>query len=218
MEVLICRINGKEAEDTAFSEFLSKLDDRKKAQILNYRFVEDKSRSLIAHLMVWCYLLKQEQLLNYSYNEQGRPFIACSEKQFSISHSGNYVVLAFDDDNVGVDIEKMVDIEPKILEIFCSNTELEYIKQKKYDKGLIYKLWTLKESYVKYLGEGVSDNIINIEFKIHEDSITCVEKPDLNFFSYYIGDYCMALCSKDKREFKIVNMTSEDIKIILKKE
>ena len=47
----------------------------------------------------------EEQLI---INENGNPFLKAGEPFFNLSHSGNYVVLAIADCEIGVDIEHIM--------------------------------------------------------------------------------------------------------------
>ena len=83
--------------------------------------------------------------------KSGKPFIEES-KHLSISHSSNFLALAFGDENIGIDIEKpqnrMVKLMPKIL------SEIELMEFKKEPSiDLACKLWGAKEAILKYVGD-----------------------------------------------------------------
>ena len=58
--------------------------------------------------------------INFTLNEHGKPYAAGLDVHFSISHSGNYAVCAVSDKEIGVDVEKIREINPKIFERFAS--------------------------------------------------------------------------------------------------
>ena len=66
--------------------------------------------------------------LELKHNKSGKPFIEES-KHLSISHSSDFLALAFGEENIGIDIEKpqnrMVKLMPKIL------SEIEFMEFKK---------------------------------------------------------------------------------------
>ena len=89
--------------------------------------------------------------LELKHHKSGRPFIK-EAKHLSISHSSNFLALAYGDENIGIDIEKpqnrMVKLMPKIL------SELELMEfKKKPSIDLACKLWGAKEAILKYVGE-----------------------------------------------------------------
>ena len=89
--------------------------------------------------------------LELKHHKSGKPFIEESE-HLSISHSSNFLALAFGEENIGIDIEKpqnrMVKLMPKIL------SEIEFMEFKKEPSiDLACKLWGAKESILKYIGD-----------------------------------------------------------------
>ena len=89
--------------------------------------------------------------LKLKHQKSGRPFIK-EAKHLSISHSSNFLALAFGEENIGIDIEKpqnrMVKLMPKIL------SEIEFMEFKKEPTiDLACKLWGAKEAILKYVGD-----------------------------------------------------------------
>ena len=83
--------------------------------------------------------------------KSGKPFIEES-KHLSISHSSDFLALAFGEKNIGIDIEKpqyrIVKLMPKIL------SEIELMEFKKEPSiDLACKLWGAKEAILKYVGD-----------------------------------------------------------------
>jgi len=89
--------------------------------------------------------------LELKHHKSGKPFIK-ETKHLSISHSSNFLALAFGEENIGIDIEKpqnrMVKLMPKIL------SEIEFMEFKKEPTmDLACKLWGAKEAILKYVGD-----------------------------------------------------------------
>lgn len=79
---------------------------------------------------------------------------------FNLSHSGELVVCAASDVEVGVDIQQMRPLKNlRVAERFFSEKELEVISQAG-DSGrqeeAFYRLWVRKEAYGKLTGEGIA--------------------------------------------------------------
>ena len=87
--------------------------------------------------------------------EHGKPMIEGLE--FSLAHSGNLVICAVSDEPVGCDVEK-IRVAPKgVAERCFSESEQAYLSRfsaEEYDREF-FRLWTMKESYVKMTGEGL---------------------------------------------------------------
>lgn len=58
---------------------------------------------------------------SYEYGELGKPQIVNIPKKFNLSHSGDYVVCAVGDGEVGADIQKWVPYKERTAERFCAN-------------------------------------------------------------------------------------------------
>ena len=89
--------------------------------------------------------------LELKHHKSGKPFIK-ETKHLSISHSSNFLAIAFGEENIGIDIEKpqnrMVKLMPKIL------SEIEFMEFKKEPSmDLACKVWGAKEAILKYVGD-----------------------------------------------------------------
>ncbi|HGD3704313.1 TPA: 4'-phosphopantetheinyl transferase superfamily protein [Streptococcus agalactiae] len=91
------------------------------------------------------------------YNEFGKPSLKRKDIFYNISHSGKYVTCAISNKMVGIDIQKHIEKFEEIISFF-STSEKEYLASIPLHKLLIkefFKIWTVKESYVKFLGKGL---------------------------------------------------------------
>ena len=103
--------------------------------------------------------------LELKHHTSGKPFIK-EAKYLSISHSSNFLALAYGDENIGIDIEKpqnrMVKLIPRVL------SEIELMEFKKEPSiDLACKLWGAKEAILKYLG----DRNLNYKEEIKAENI-----------------------------------------------
>lgn len=98
-------------------------------------------------------LLKRKHIPDYYIDKNGKPM--SKKTYFNISHSHGLVVLVLDQHNIGVDIEKIKEVEQKTIDFISSNEEKKYIKNIKN----FYEVWTNKESLVKAKGLGMRKDI-----------------------------------------------------------
>nr|WP_179879745.1 4'-phosphopantetheinyl transferase superfamily protein [Bacillus cereus] len=110
--------------------------------------------------------------LNFAYNDFGKPYLKNDQNvHFNLSHSGDFVVACIDKSKVGIDIEKIDNIPiDDITNIFYQN-EINYIKNNDGNTTNLerfFRIWTLKESFLKYLGKGLSFGLKAIMFNIAE--------------------------------------------------
>jgi 4'-phosphopantetheinyl transferase len=139
----------------------------------------------------------------------GRPFLVFPKMEnfdFNLSHSCKLVILAIGNGKIGVDIEKIVPIDLDISENCFHKKEIEFIhsdKNKKLDN--FYKLWTLKESFIKLTGKGLSYPIKNIHFEFKNNCINLYQgskKIEKKFKMYDVDkSYKMALCLEKNEKF-----------------
>ncbi len=127
---------------------------------------------------------------------------------FNLSHSGNVVALAVSDNKVGIDIEKIENIDLKISKDYFHNKEIEFVySQKGKELENFYKIWTLKEAFVKAIGKGLSFPLKSFHFEIKGDNVKIHPKSkwkgwNLKSYGIFPG-YKMAICSKNIIKLKI---------------
>ena len=66
---------------------------------------------------------------SYEYGELGKPQIVNIPKKFNLSHSGDYVVCAVGDGEVGADIQKWVPYKERTAERFFAPTEWKLLQE-----------------------------------------------------------------------------------------
>lgn len=177
---------------------------------MKYRRYEDRLRSVGAGLIMSYGLKKRGIKIKTEKEPDGIPYtdlIGFGENQkpylktgknvfFNISHSGQYVVGVFGDSECGVDIEK--DNENVVfLKKYYSEKEWEYVQRNQGKNAT--RLWTLKESYIKTTGDGISKkmpeiDIGQLEKKDIYENTDISTKNYLNSFSQVIGgkEYCFS--------------------------
>lgn len=187
-----------------------------------YRFHEDKVRCLMAEDLLK-HALKTQGLANYDeicqniclndigLNNSGKPvFDNQSLGHFNLSHSGEWVVCALDNQTVGIDVErfrKPLDAhEPKDLKVMKLFSEAEQAYINKADisdrPARFYRLWTLKESYLKALGVGLSQPLNSFTINIideHHANLIIDEQIQTGWYFYYFNvdaNHVFAICAK----------------------
>ncbi len=96
--------------------------------------------------------------IKFQYLENGKPYVAGTEIGFNVSHSGDWVVLAFGHNrNIGVDVEKIrrdMDVM-SIASRYFTAEEAQRIEASDDVHALFFHHWARKEAYVKALGSGL---------------------------------------------------------------
>ena len=130
----------------------------RRARIGAYMQPADQARCLVAGLLLRkvCDVTDDSQL---HFGEQGKPYLKNSGMYFNISHSGDYVVLATANNEIGVDIEKVTDqktFSNAVAERCFTVEERRWMQGQKNIHEAFLTLWTAKESVMKGTGLGLS--------------------------------------------------------------
>jgi len=185
---------------------LQMVNKEKQKKIKRFYRLEDSMRSLFAELIVRKTICEKFNILNseveFWANEFGKPFLAGTDDfNFNVSHSSEWIICAVGIRPLGIDIEKIKEIEIEdMVKYFFSNQELETLnKISDCDKiKYFYELWTLKESYVKAIGKGLYIPLNSLTLRL-EDSIKLYEgktRRDCSFGQFdFDSSYKMAICS-----------------------
>ncbi|OMC69256.1 hypothetical protein BK126_11050 [Paenibacillus sp. FSL H7-0326] len=192
------------------NEIVGALPCEQQKKIRRFRRYADQLRSLCGELLIQSYAVEHWNLspnqLDRQINRFGKPeFVHYPTHHYNISHSGAWVVAAFDRHPVGIDIEEINDVDLTLADRFFTRNEAELVHNQVNleQKHIFYSLWTLKESYVKAKGAGLSIPLDSFEFDItHQGEITFSSSNEGNeeawsFRSYAIDpDYSLAVCSR----------------------
>ena len=107
-------------------------------------------------------------------------------------------MIIFDSISVGVDIEIMKDLDFKtILKEFATEFEMQQFYKSSFPKEFFYQLWTLKESYFKCKGTGIT-NLKEIEFFISDSTIISNKLGYIFETNIFFDNYMVSCCKEVK--------------------
>lgn len=205
------RINIKNFADPLQDQWLLNLvGTERRKKVMRYYRPDDRKRSLGAGIIIKKILNENglsECDLKYSENE--KPVV--DNLFFNISHAGDYVVGVLSDCEVGCDIEKNDNAPLKIAEHYFYSSELDYIKTANDKNKAFFTLWTLKESYMKMTGRGMSLALDAFEVVPTADGfILGKSQKKRGFFRTMEFDgYIFSVCNE--KEFELEQMEICDI-------
>lgn len=192
-----------------FEKIMDKITSTKRKKIDKFVFRKDKLRALISEILLRTILVKDfgisDTNVKVGENKYGKPYIeGYKDCNFNISHSGDFVVCAIDSKPIGVDIEQIVDTDYKsIIEVFFQEDDVNFILNGDANQQInrFYEIWTLKESYTKAEGMGLSIPLNSFGFKINDETIKLVNSDKEYDFKIYdsFSGYKMAVCSQNKQ-------------------
>ena len=201
--IYIAKINPALPQDK-INVLLQRISKENREKCQRFRFKEDALRTLYGELMVRYVLYQQFTYKNEDMellrNEAGKPYIKDCPIHFNISHAGDFVVCGFSTQEIGIDIELVKEIDLEIAQrFFCQQEYASLLAQRTSDQlDYFYSLWTLKESYIKWLGTGLSTPLNSFCFTIMDMSISCVDKnrKTTPFFKQFpLEGYKISVCS-----------------------
>ena len=89
---------------------------------------------------------------------------------FNISHSGDYAVCAVATCEIGIDIQKIQSYSPRLLRRILTKQELLQLEQSEEKESFFCRLWSQKESYVKWSGQGITRELDTLEKNAWQES------------------------------------------------
>lgn len=128
------------------------------------------------------------------YGENGKPYLADNAVFFNLSHSENTVICAVSEREIGVDAEKVGEVDLEIARRFFHRDEFELLENlptNEEKREMFFRLWTLKESFVKALGKGILTPLDSFCVELGKDEISVRQNvtPHKYFFKEYaLGD------------------------------
>jgi len=150
------------------------VSERKNASFFSFEKVKQgyiTSQGFLKILLAFYLGIESSEVIT-ARQRKGKPFLLNDPTlHFNLSNSGEYVVIAISrHGEVGIDLEKirpLNDLEDLVEKNF-SPKEKEYITKIHAEKLIrFFKLWTLKESFLKAIGEGMRLTPDNLEFSIN---------------------------------------------------
>ena len=123
-----------------------------------------------------------------AHDSRGKPYFEASPVHVSISHSDGMCLAAVSDREIGADIERIrprdTDRKKRLASRFFAPDEAAAVHA---DPAEFYRIWTAKESFIKYTGEGFSRPLPS--FSIFGSALT--------FTHINYGDYAVAVCAEE---------------------
>ncbi len=126
--------------------------------------------------------------------EMGKPYFQdFPDVHFNLSHCKGLAACLLSPYECGVDTERKRPVRERVAARVFSPEEQAAL-QTAPDPDLFFtQLWTLKESYVKAVGVGISYPMREVSFTFTPDGIRC-SKPDAAFWQCIEGEFVISVC------------------------
>jgi 4'-phosphopantetheinyl transferase len=180
------------------------LPERRRIQMMSYRRISDRKLCASAYLLL-VYALKYERLFNalpeFGYGANGKPFLFnYSNVHFNLSHCQGAVACILSDKEVGIDIEQVSEYDDELAQTICNEQEYLWVIENSdlfIRAQRFTKLWTIKESILKWRGSGIDGDVKKIlNGKIPANNFTCNENRVETHFDIE-NKLCIAVCTNN---------------------
>ena len=212
-------------ETSVFERFLGQVPEYRQKKAMSFKFPKGKMQSLGVGLLLQmaCRDAGFDGADNHiAYGENGKPYLVdFPDVHFNLSHSGERVMCVISPFEVGCDVEMIKGDRGKLAERFFKPEESAWIKHFETldaQSEAFYRLWTLKECYMKVTGRGLS--LMPDMFALHVDENENVslfhdgDRPEYSFREIDLHDgYRYAYCIKNEcknapQEVRCMNLKS----------
>lgn len=216
------------------------IQPEEKERLARFVYRNDFNASIIGRLLMRKFINMCTELeynkIHFERDSRGKPFLKQSTDQishidFNVSHHDQYAVLAGTyvqnpsisnvQQHIGVDIMKAEYSSGKALSEFFrimqrtfTPSEWNFIKSRSTEQqqaAAFMRHWSLKESYVKNIGVGITIDLQSISFRLNTDSLSTTNlvqdtvvvvdgKADSNWVfeeSLLSNDHCVAVAIKN---------------------
>jgi 4'-phosphopantetheinyl transferase len=192
----------------AFNRLLSESSIERQTKVQRFLKYEDAARSLIGDRLAREVIAMHNGLsifdIHFEVDRYGKPHVMNLKEPiyFNVSHSGEWIVCAIDVLPVGIDVEKIKPIDLQITLPYFSGQERGQLMSIPLEQRLAYffELWTMKESYIKAEGKGLSIPLNSFTIKKSGSSSELImddRLSDYHLKQYDIAAaYKLAVCSK----------------------
>ena len=135
-----------------------------------------------------------------AYGENGRPYFCDRMCDFNITHTQNHVFCAIiegeEPTRIGIDAEDLnrpdfLNLDEMVARWFGENEKSVFLASP--TKETFLRLWTRKEAYVKYTGDG-------LKALSQIDTVSLEADGDIRFFDYRERDILISVCAPSGTE------------------
>ena len=163
VKLIIRNINSIDYKQSDIQELLKNIHPRYREKYLRSKSEKVRQQALMSGLLLG-QELKLTDTSQLVINQYGKPSLADQSMHFSLSHSGDYVILAVSDIPVGADIEGSTKGTMKIARKAFPRKWVLELEKLDSDKSPNFqkefsRYWTLYEASVKLMGCGFANRV-----------------------------------------------------------
>lgn len=203
--------NMPDPKETA--AIIDKLSEKRREKVLRCSQLKGRKECAGAGILLGEILKKYNISESEIYfGDNGKP--ETDKLHFNLSHTENMVICAVANKEVGCDIEKTSKAPGRVAERFFTGREkahLEAVPKEKRNSEF-FRIWTMKESYIKMTGEGMKVPFQSLEIRLEDRIKIYRDKKEQNCFlrEYELPGYRISVCSKDDTFSDVIEIIEYD--------
>lgn len=196
-------------EETVFQAVLPSVSSYRRQKIAALRNGKDRCRSLGASLALNAALQLyglNEGAMEFDLGDQGKPVLRDHpDLHFSLSHAGDYAICSMGAQEIGNDIERVRPGKLRVADRFFAEEEKAWLYRAdlpEEQESRMFRLWTIKESFLKVTGFGMSLPLRDFTVYMEDDGAVRLHHM-LNDNIYYIKEYALPAVFRETTDYKI---------------
>ncbi len=175
------------------------LPEDRKEKCVFFRHSDHRKRALGAGLIIQRIMQDNNCTSEIHLTKNGKPEV--DGIHFNVSHGGDFVIGVSAPCPVGCDIEPIMPPPLEIADIFFHHGETEYLNNHPYKTFAFWQLWTLKESYMKMTGKGMSLELDKFQI-VMSDPVSVIRddiSDNCGFKHLIWKDHYVAFCFQEEK-------------------
>ena len=142
---------------------LGEISEQRREQALKFKHELGKRLCVLAYQLLKrglaeVYGIRENPV--FEYNEHGKPMIVGHpEIFFNLSHCKEAAICVVSDQPVGVDVESVRSFNESLVRYTMNEAEVKEIESAEDQAVAFIRLWTMKESALKLIGTGISNEL-----------------------------------------------------------
>jgi len=186
----------------------SLLSEERKTKFRRLRSSENKKASVSVYLLLRLALLKEfgiTDIVEFSYAKNRKPFLRNFPKiHFNLSHSQDVAACVISDVEVGVDVQQIRNVKENVAKRVLTDKEFDEYKSAQSQNEYFCKIWTIKESFLKWSGQGITTELRDIE----AETLTDIE-------TFRGENYFCSVCGVVLKETQLKYIGREDFEQLI---
>ena len=156
-------------DESLFNEALSNVSLLRRQKIKDLRFRRDKRLSLGVECLLRIALSNEGRTdFEYQYDSNGKPYIK-GNLFVNLSHSGEMAICAISNQPVGCDVEIIKPAKLNLAKKYFTENENKLLEN---DADTMFcRIWSAKESFIKFTGLGFRQHLKTFEVDLCKDEI-----------------------------------------------